>query len=102
MFKLTEIDLGTVHSGKELIVEFPYDNIRLITKTVASCDCAIPSDSNKTKKIVVKFTPKKVPQHLVAEGRSSYNTEKHIEVFYMTPGDDRVKTTILKITATVL
>lgn len=101
MFKLTEIDLGTVQSGKELIVEFPYDNIRLITKTIASCDCAIPSDFNKKKKIVVKFTPKAVPQHLINDGRSSYKTEKNIEVHYMTQGDDREKVTTLKIIANV-
>lgn len=100
MFKLINQDLGTKIAGKELILEFPYDNIKVITRMESPCDCSIPSDIRTQNKVVVRYTPKKVPQHLVAEGKNFYKTEKNILVTYLDSNETQ-RTETLTFTATI-
>lgn len=64
MFKVKDIDLGDVLEGKELVVEFPYEDIKRVYKMVLFCDCTKINNYRKDQKIVIKYTPKEIPTHL--------------------------------------
>lgn len=64
MFKIKNIDLDEIVEEKEVIVEFPYENITRVYKMKVFCDCSRVYNYRRDNKIVVKYTPKKLAPHL--------------------------------------
>lgn len=99
MFKNTEIDAGHLKVGREVTLEYPYEDIRLVTRITSPCDCTDVKNDWKNNKVVVKYKPKDVPEHLKAIGKYSYSVNKVIEVAYTnTSGQDCTQKLILKAT----
>lgn len=99
MFTNPDRDLGTLQSGKEVVVDFPYEDGIIITKIISPCDCAVPTDFRKAKRVQVKFVPKKVPKHLELQNIKSYKTEKNLTVHFTKDGVNQQR--MLTITATI-
>lgn len=82
MFELTSKNLGTVVAGKGIKIEFPYNNIHLITKMTVSCGCGNAYNVPKDNKIVVEYIPREVPP-----GRDRYMTVKAVSVIFKSSPD---------------
>lgn len=83
MFTITKKELGTLKVGKEVSVEYPYTDIKIITRMESPCDCSVPHDIRTNNKVIIKYTPKPIPQHLKLEGKKSYKVEKTITVNFL-------------------
>ena len=76
----TNIDLGVLTSGKKVTVTFNAAKKLNVVSTQSGCGCSKPTWDNKEQKLVVEFTPGKVPIHLKNKGE--YTTTKIITVRY--------------------
>lgn len=83
MFTVTKKELGTLKVGREVTIEYPYTDIKVITSMQSPCDCSVPHDIRTNHKVVVKYTPKPIPQHLKLEGKKSYIVQKTITVNFL-------------------
>ena len=94
MFNTTNINLGVIRVGIQQIIEFPYDNISLITKIKPSCDCSEAYNLASEGKLVVKYTPKPIPVHLKEVGQ--YRKAVSINVTFTTtePGNPEATQTL--------
>jgi hypothetical protein len=80
MFNITEIKLGTVKVGIPVLLEYPYTDVGLVTKIVSPCDCSEVYNKAKEQMIVIKYTPKPIPEHLKAVGQ--YKVAKSATITY--------------------
>lgn len=58
-----EINIGDIVEGKEVIIDFHYDSISIISVT-SPCDCSLPRNREKDQIIRVTYTPRLVVPHL--------------------------------------
>src|SRR5687767_290925 len=82
MFQKTNVDLGIIFGKRTYKVEFPYDEGDVIVKIESPCDCSIPFDVRTERKVIIEFTPAKVPAHLLQKGQTSYVARKVIKVHF--------------------
>ena len=85
MFTEVRKNLGQIKVGSFNKISFKYTpgSISEIVKLTSPFDCAIPINAAANFEVTVNFTPKPFPQHLV--GQPSYDIEKIISVWYITP-----------------
>lgn len=74
--------LGVVRPGKEYVVYFPYEEIKVkdIVRITSPCDCSLTYHEKKKFRIKVVYTPKPLPPT-----HQSITVEKYVEVVYTTP-----------------
>lgn len=63
MFLQKEINVGDIVEGKQVIIDFPYNSINIVSIT-SPCDCSIPRNREKDQIIRVTYTPKSVVPQL--------------------------------------
>ena len=78
MWKQTNINLGTIVAKINKEVIFEYSGDEEITDISTSCGCSQAEYKNGILKVT--FFPNPVPTHLVAQGKDSYSTTKHITI----------------------
>lgn len=86
LFSVTEIELGDVFVGSEVVVEFPYKDIKAVSKMLVFCDCTRIYNIIKDKKIVIRYTPKALPLH-----PNGYKIHKVATIFFTSdtlPGEE--------------
>jgi hypothetical protein len=94
MFKLTSVDLKTVKANSYITMDFPYTEDMTIQTLTTSCGCGVASDLRTEKMVRVTYTPTPVPPNLIANGKSEYDTAKHVTVEYtssLMPGETRTE-----------
>lgn len=104
MFSKINVDLGNVKSGKMQVASFPYNGelIHKIVRMISPCDCSVPENDVANQRVIVRFTPKPVPQHLKLQGVLEYTTTKSITVELYKKDSTNIKSSvILNITAKV-
>lgn len=100
MFKSTTFNLGRIQSEKPVRMEFPYEDIKIITRMESPCECTTPVDKRKESKVTILYTPKRVPVHLIQQGQREYSTQKVIKIYYLDK-DDNQQFENLTFTATI-
>lgn len=104
MFQLKYIDLGVIAPNIEQVLNFPYSGDIRIAKLISPCDCSIPSDNRKdknNKSIMVHYTPKEVPAHLIFDNVGEYKADKLILVEYYEDSKPQLQQEELKFSVTV-
>lgn len=89
----TDIILETQKVGVQTIIEFNYDSeVKEIKRIELSCGCGVAINHPKEKKIVVKYTPNKIPPQRVDLGW--YGAAKYLTVRYtsdLVPAEELVQ-----------
>lgn len=81
MFKLNNIDLGEINVGQNLVFGFPWDDtVKFPSHIDFPCDCATVYPDLAKKEVMVNYTPKPIPIHLVQQGKTFYEVIKTITV----------------------
>lgn len=102
MFSPTFKNLETIVQGSENIIEITYSgNVKMITRLTTPCGCMQGRIDTVNKKIVLTYTPKNVPIHLVKENKNFYEAAFAIEVEYDSTDGTSSKQTII-VTARVV
>lgn len=102
MFKTTEYYFDVLRVGVLYTIEFPYEGDVYVRNIETPCDCTDVANEISNHRVVVKYTPKEVPQHLRAEGKSSYIADKIVNIYYQETLDGPEKAVSLRIKATIL
>ena len=102
MFLTTRVNLKRIPVGKQVVIEFPYsERVNFITKMISPCDCSLPYNIKEERKVIVKYTPKPVPEHLRLQGKSSYLADKTFTIYYVNmEGGEEIAT--VSFTATII
>ena len=102
-FLIINISLGTIKVGINQSIYFPYTpNVHSILKMLSPCDCATPVNEASKSRILVKYQPKEIPQHLLQKQVYTYVINKVITVEYTTTdAPEEKKTILLSFNATV-
>lgn len=67
--------------GVEQTLLYSYDDeVVLVNSITSPCGCVAAYIDVRDRKIVVKYTPVPIPQHLLEQG--SYITTKTLEIYY--------------------
>ena len=84
-WKETAISLGSLRAGEKKLFSFEsesvLENIKEITPSCSSCT-NILGYNPETKELKVEFKTGAFPVHLSLEGRTYYDVNKNITVFY--------------------
>lgn len=91
MFKITNINVGRIAEKKTVRIEFPYEDIENINKMESPCNCGIPSNIKTENKVVVEYTAGKIPPQILQQGKSSYQANKVIKVWYTPKSEPSVE-----------
>lgn len=102
MFEVVNVNLGKVRVHSSNNVVFPFKGIK-IHHMIPSCGCAVPKIDESTSSVIVNYTAKDIPPHLVNKGQSQYKTSKDITVNYtiLNDPDTTMRTIVLGFTALV-
>jgi hypothetical protein len=102
MFDINTVDLGKVRVHSFSKIMFPYQGIEIVSME-ASCGCSTPTNDTNNSRIVVGYTAKPVPMHLVQKDQHDYRTSKTITVKYkiLNDPDTTVRTIVLTFKAHV-
>jgi hypothetical protein len=79
MFLKTNEALGTIKAGKEVTMEFPYDDNISYIKEIRGCNCASVYNVASKKQIVLKYIPT-FPKHLKEMNQTQFHTNKNFIV----------------------
>lgn len=80
MFKQTELDFGIIPANEKKAVIFQYEGDLEVTRIHTTCGCTEAQWDKENKAIKAYFTPGPIPQHLIAQGKTSYKTNKGVTV----------------------
>ena len=99
MWKETIKNLGELKVGKEQTITFEYEGPIIINRNrwgkpdiQTSCGCT--SAVFKGNCLTVKYTPNPIPKHLIAEGKTFYNTRKTIAIGYIDSNGESKRDTL--------
>jgi hypothetical protein len=103
LFPITNISLGQIPPRKTITIIFPYNSVQKISKMVSPCDCSQPEDNREKSRIIVRYTPKEMSEHIKASGAEHQVVKKTITVFYFTQDESSKEKQIeLSFTAAIL
>lgn len=105
MFKIINYSLGTIKVGSKHILQYPFENIELITSIESPCDCAVPTIDYPNTRITIEYIAKPISEHLRIKGQTSQYIQKGITVRYTVKGnttDSIPSIIVLSFNATVI
>jgi len=83
MFTPAFKDFGTITQGSKNTVNIDFDSsVKMITRLTTPCGCIVAKVDTVNRQIVVTYTPKDVPLHLVKIGKNFYEPILPIEIEY--------------------
>ena len=84
-WKETAIALGSLRAGEKTVIPFTsekgIDNIKKRSPSCSSCTKVLGYNP-ETKELKLEFSTREFPVHLSLEGRTYYDVNKNVTVFY--------------------
>tara|TARA_R100001460_G_scaffold19735_1_gene40968 strand:- start:11030 stop:11329 length:300 start_codon:yes stop_codon:yes gene_type:complete len=78
MWKSENINIGRVKAKEPVTVKFDYLSEGIFVSAKSSCGCSVPIWKDNYLEVI--YTPNNIAKHLEDEGKTEYESVKHITV----------------------